>query len=30
MNSAISQSNMQSAEDAFGAPDNFDDDDVPF
>ncbi|MBI9042294.1 replicative DNA helicase [Lutibacter sp.] len=30
MNSAISQSNIPSAEDAFGAPDNFDDDDVPF
>jgi replicative DNA helicase len=30
MNSAISQSHMPSAEDAFGAPDTFDDNDVPF
>jgi replicative DNA helicase len=30
MNSAISQNQIPSAEDAFGAPDNFDDNDVPF
>ncbi|MBP8793163.1 MAG: replicative DNA helicase [Lutibacter sp.] len=30
MNSAIAQNSLPSAEDAFGAPDNFDDSDVPF